>query len=178
MPEYDFSLILSNRDNYTEDDVEKLAEAGCDDGTIAQRYGRVYVTFSRTADNLTDAVISAVLGVKHALNDDILRVDMCNLVTQAEIARRINKTRSLVGQYISGQRGPGSFPPAACNICEGQPLWYWCEVAYWLSQNDMIADSVNREALEIAAINTILELAYLKEIAPEGTNEIIRQMQS
>ncbi|MFV1966992.1 MAG: hypothetical protein ACC628_16320, partial [Pirellulaceae bacterium] len=56
----------------------------------------------------------------------------------------------------------------------GQPLWYWCEVAYWLLQNNLIKEVENQEAQEIAAINSILELEHLKKIAPKVTEALIR----
>ncbi|MFV1964664.1 MAG: hypothetical protein ACC628_04525, partial [Pirellulaceae bacterium] len=56
----------------------------------------------------------------------------------------------------------------------GQPLWYWCEVAYWLLQNNLIKEVENQEAQEIAAINSILELEHLKRIAPKVTEALIR----
>ena len=175
MAEFDFTLILSGISDVTDDQADSLFASGCDDATIAQRYGRVYMTFSREAETMAQAIISAIEDVRRAGLDDVsvMRVDTCNLVTQAEIARRIDRSRQAVSQYISGERGPGSFPPPACNIVEGQPLWYWCEVAYWLSQNDLIKGNENREAQEIAAINAILELEQYKTFSLEATEHFL-----
>ena len=175
MTEYDFTLILSGISDFTDGDIDALYEAKCDDATVSQRYGRVYMTFSREAKSMAEAIVSAIEDVKAAdIGASVMRVDTCNLITQAEIARRIDRTRQAVSQYITGERGPGGFPPPACNIVEGQPLWYWCEVAYWLFQNDLIKDEENREAQEIAAINAIIDLEYLKIIAPETTAKYLR----
>jgi hypothetical protein len=177
MAEYDFTLILTDdiRD-FTDETVDALCEAGCDDATIAQRYGRIYVTFSRDAESLASAIVSAIEDVRKAsICAGVMRVDNCNLVTQAEIARRLDRPRQAVGQYISGERGPGSFPPPACNIVEGQPLWYWCEVSHWLSRHNMISATVNQEAQEVSVINTILELGHLKGIAPELTQRLLKE---
>jgi len=176
--EYDFTLVLHGIDDFDDDTLDALFEAGCDDATVAQRYGRVYVTFSREKESLLKAVISAIMDVQTAgIGATVLRVDNCNLITQAEIARRIGRTRQLIGQYITGERGPGNFPPPACNIDDGNPLWYWCEVAYWLSQNNMITSLDNKEAQTIAAINTFLEIQFLRSIAPETTEEVFAGME-
>lgn len=47
--EYDFSLILSSVTELTDDQAEKLFEAGCDDATPSVIYGRVWLEFSRMA---------------------------------------------------------------------------------------------------------------------------------
>ena len=173
--EYDFTLILSGITDFTDDQVDALYDAGCDDATIAQRYGRVYVTFSRDATNIASAVISAIEDVKTAnIGATVMRVDDCNLVTKSEIARRIGKSRETVAKYISGERGPGGFPPPVCNITEGQPLWYWCEVTFWASLHDIVREETNYEAHYISAINAILELEQFKLIAPEETAAMLR----
>ncbi len=174
--EFDFTLLLSGISDFTDEQIESLYEAGCDDATVAQRHGRVYVTFSRHAVSAVEAIVSAIENVKKSdIGASVQRVDTCNLVTQAEIARRIGRSRELVSKYATGERGAGGFPAPACNIVEGKPLWYWCEVAYWFSQNHIIKDCESREAQEIAAINTILELEHFKEIAPEVTSELFKQ---
>ena len=111
---------------------------------------------------------------------DVLRVDICNLVTQSEIAKRINRSRQLVFQYITGKRGPGAFPPPVCNIsgANDSPLWYWCEVASWLYDNNMIPEEALREARVLALINDVLELNHQKVVQPELTKEILEQIGS
>jgi len=106
----------------------------------------------------------------------VLRVDVCNLVTQADIARTIGRSRQLVHQYIAGIRGPGNFPAPACNLTGGVPLWYWCEVAYWLRQNDMISHDAATEAQGVALINAILEMRYHRKLDPELSEEILRSL--
>jgi transcriptional regulator with XRE-family HTH domain len=174
--EYDFTLILAGISDFDEDTVDKLFDAGCDDATVAQRHGRVYITFSREAESLVEAIISAVFDVKKAnIGASVLRIDNCNLVTQAEIARRLGRSRQNIEQYISGKRGPGGFPPPACNITDGAPLYYWCEVAYWAFKHELLSDQSNHEAQAIATLNTILELEHQKAIAPEITEDLLKQ---
>jgi hypothetical protein len=173
--EHDFTLVLAGITELTPEVEDALFEAGCDDATISVRFGRVYLTFSRTASSVKDAILSALDNVKKAgIGASVLRVDVCDLVTQADIARRIGRSRQLVHQYIIGSRGPGGFPAPACDITEGAPLWYWCEVAYWLWQNDMIKEDALREAQEIAVINCVLDLDHQRQLDPELTEEVLR----
>jgi hypothetical protein len=150
-----------------------LFEAGCDDATLSVRCGGVYLTFSRTAAALKDAILSAIRDVTRAkIGAKVLRVDLCDLVAQAEIARRIGRSRQAVHQYMTGQRGPGGFPGSDCHIDDDSPLWTWCEVAVWLRANDMIKEEALREAQETAVINSTLEYVHQKERDPELAREV------
>lgn len=161
--EHDFVLVLSGVSDLTDEVADALFAAGCDDATPSLRFGRVYLTFTRSAPSLKAAVLSAIKQVRSAgLGADVVRVDHCNLVTQAEIARKIGRTRQLVGQYVSGGRGPGGFPAPVCGIGDHAPLWYWCEVAYWLRQHDMIAEKEFQDAQAVAAINSLLDQHQLR----------------
>jgi hypothetical protein len=173
--EHDFVLILDGISDLAPAMEDALYEAGCDDATISVRAGRVYLTFSRTAPTMREAILSAIRNVHEAnIGARVLRVDSCNLVTQSEIARKLDRTRQLVSQYIAGTRGPGGFPAPACNIRDGAPLWYWCEVASWLWQNDMIKEDVARAARDTAAINSALVLDYYRGMDPDLVDEAIR----
>lgn len=174
--EYEFTLVLTGVEDLTPQIVDALYEAGCDDATIAARSGRVYVTFDRASDSMKNAILSAIANVRNAgVGADVLRVDYCNLVTQADIARKIGRSRELVRQYIVGKRGPGGFPAPVCEITDGSPLWYWCEVAYWLWQNDMIKESALRDAEEVDMINAVLELHWQKQRKPDLAAEVMER---
>lgn len=173
-PTFEFTLVLDGIAGITAEVENALFDAGCDDATISLRQGRVYLTFSRAAATLKDAIISAIQDIRGAgIGADVLRVDQCDLVAQAEIARRIDRSRQLVSQYISGGRGPGGFPAPACNVTDNAPLWYWCEVAHWLWSNDMISESDLRNAQDVTAINSVLEIERQRRIFPESTQEIM-----
>jgi hypothetical protein len=171
--EYEFVLILSGISELTSEVEDALFEAGCDDATLSMRAGRAYLTFSRTAPTPQDAILSAIRNVREAgIGADVLQVDMCDLVTQAEIARRIQRPRQVVHQLMTGERGPGEFPPPVCHIADESPLWAWCEVAYWLWQNDMVKEDVYLEAQYVAVINTLLELQRQQQRAPQLIKEV------
>lgn len=175
--EYDFTLVLDGVEQITPEVEDALFEAGCDDGTLSRRYGRLFLTFTRQAPSLKDAIISAIKQVRASnIGARVLRVDACDMVTQAEIARRIGRTRQIVSQYIKGGRGPGNFPPPACNITDGAPLWYWCEVAHWLCDNSILKEADFREAQDLTVINSVLELEHQQQIAPESTRQIMAEL--
>ena len=177
--EYDFTLILGGVNELNQEIENALFEAGCSDATASVRFGRVYLTFARTARTLGEAILSAIQDVRNArIGADVLRVDPCNLVTQSEIAHRIRRTRQLVHQYIIGVRGPGGFPPPVCHIADESPLWAWCEVAYWLLQNGMITEKAVRDAQQLALINAALEFKQQRKLAPDEAEEILRSVAS
>ena len=145
--EHEFALILGGISDVDDEAADALFAAGCDDCTVSVRGGRVSLTFVRTSPSMRDAISSAIKDVQRAgIGATILRIDDCNLVTQAEIARKIGRTRQQVFQYVTGERGSGSFPPPACRIAEKAPLWKWCEVAHWLWQNSILKENALRSA--------------------------------
>jgi hypothetical protein len=175
--EFDFVLILTRMTALTREAEDALFEAGCDDATICVRYGAVYLNFARTAPTLKHAILSAIRDVRKAnIGAEVRRVGVCDF-TQAEIARRIDRSRQAVHQYITGERGPGGFPAPVCYIAAG-PLWFWCEVAQWLWQNDMITDQERRDALFLALINDVLDLRYKRQFDLESMDEILHLVDS
>ncbi len=166
--EYDFALILSGVHELTTEVEDALFKAGCDDATLSIQYGNIYMEFSRTSPTLIQAILSAIQNVQQAdIGAQVCRVNECDLVTQSEIARRIDRTRQSVHQYIKGTRGPGGFPAPVCYMPDGVPFWTWCSVSYWLWQNDMIRPDELERAQTIAAINNALENLYQRVRTPE-----------
>ncbi|GAC1451010.1 MAG: hypothetical protein NVSMB9_35830 [Isosphaeraceae bacterium] len=177
--EHEFVLVLSGVDGIGANVMDALFDAGCDDATPSLRFGRVYLTFSRVATSLKNAILSAIRDVKRSgIGAEIVFVDRCNLVSQADIGRKIGRSRSMVGQYLSGKRGPGKFPAPVCDLAEGHPLWAWCEVSYWLWENGMIGEDVVRESREIAVINSVLELFRYRSYDPSLSEEVFRLLEA
>jgi hypothetical protein len=172
--EHDFALVLTGVPDLTDEVEGAIYSSGCDDATLSLRSGAAILTFSRQAPTLKDAILSAIRDVRNAgIGADVLRVDTCDLVTQSDIARRTGRKRQQIHQYIAGLRGPGGFPAPACQITDGKPLWYWCEVAYWLRENNLISASVLDEAEQLAIINGALDLRVLKLRDPALTAEVM-----
>jgi hypothetical protein len=156
--EYDFALIVSGVPELSDAVQDALYESGCDDATLSIQYGLLYAEFSRSAPSIKDAIVSAILDVRRSgLPARVLRVDDSNLVTQADIARRIGRSRQLIHQYVTGHRGPGGFPPPACHLSAQTPLWTWSAVSHWLADNGLLRPEESRDAVVVEAINTVLE---------------------
>ena len=62
---YEFSLILAAPD-VSDEEAEKLYEAGCDDGSILSRGDVTVVQFDRDARTLEEALASAIRDVESA----------------------------------------------------------------------------------------------------------------
>lgn len=177
--EHDFALIVEGVPELTDTVSDALFEAGCDDATITMRHGLLYIEFSRSAASLQDAILSAIDAVRSALPEArILRVDECDLVTAAEIARKIDRSRQLVHQYMTGRRGPGGFPPPECYITDTKPLWAWCAVSHWLVQNNLLRPEEGWNAEVVAAINNTLEMQRRRTRHPELVKEIERKLRA
>ncbi len=60
---YEFSLILTATD-VSEEQADKLFDAGCDDGSILSRDEVTMIQFDRTAPTLDEALASAIRDVE------------------------------------------------------------------------------------------------------------------
>jgi hypothetical protein len=175
--EFDFTLLADYSGDY--EAVEKaVIEAGCDDAVMGLSHGCIILDFSREAETLIDAIFSAMNDVAKA-GLCVRRVDSCGLVTQADIASRIGRTRQLVNQYIQGTRGPGGFPPPDCYLDDDHaPLWSWCEVARWLFENQLIEREKLQEALILDIINNSLDLRRHQSKERELTQQVSKSLEA
>lgn len=136
---FEFTLILKNVDECTPNLEDNLFDAGCDDALINFRNGTVYLDFDREASSLEEAVISAIKAIKSETDAEVASVAPENLVTESEIAKRLNKKRQTVSLWIKGERRK-EFPHPVMRLTEKSPLWNWCEVVTWLYDNKIIED--------------------------------------
>jgi hypothetical protein len=66
MKSYDFKLFLVSGPDISDAQEDALFQAGCDDGTIVTRDGRVFVRFSRNSSSLEQAINTAAADVERA----------------------------------------------------------------------------------------------------------------
>lgn len=66
MGKYEFTLILEESLELTEDIADELFEAGCDDGTPGTCNGVFSIDFRREANSFEEAIRSAIADVKSA----------------------------------------------------------------------------------------------------------------
>jgi len=67
MKTFDFTVVLADKDNLSEDDAEKLFEAGCDDGTPGVSNEVALIHFSRNATSFQEAIVTAKTDVESRL---------------------------------------------------------------------------------------------------------------
>jgi hypothetical protein len=180
MKEHEFTLVLTSGAELTDQLLNALFEAGCDDAAASLQSGVLRLDFTRSAPSLKDAILSAIRDVRKAkIGADVRRVDVEGLVTQSDIARRICRSRQVVNQYIMGQRGPGGFPPPVYHVRDKSALWEWAQVARWLQQNDMLGEEALHEAQQAALINSALEMRqYQEELDKQMVAEVLQTVGS
>ena len=130
MKKYEFSIVASGLNPEAEDFEQRFYNAGCDDATISFQKGHIIVDFTREANSIDEALVSAVKGVETA-GARVDRVEPDPLVSLADIAHRTGMTRAAMTQYSKGQRGK-DFPPPVVRVTSDSPLWDWATVAKWL----------------------------------------------
>ena len=82
MNKYDFTLILGESLELTDDIADALFAAGCDDGTPGTCNGVFSIDFHREAASLEDAIRSAIENVRTA-GYEVTRVEIeAEAVTQ------------------------------------------------------------------------------------------------
>lgn len=154
MTEHEFTLVIEGALS-DEAVIRRLFEAGCDDATFGVTDGLGYGEFLREAPSFATAVLGAVEQVESIAGLQVLRVEPDDIVTMAEIADRLDRTREGVRLLISGQRGPGGFPRPISHARDRGRLWRWSDVTEWLGQ----LDPEQRETAHfVAALNAALEL--------------------
>jgi len=107
-----------------------------------------------------DAVIEAIKDTESAeLGALVINVAPDNLVSESEIAKRLDLKRQAVSLWVRGvRRKQNPFPKPVMKLSEKSPLWRWSEVVQWLYKNNQIKDpQIVSDALFIENINAVLE---------------------
>lgn len=133
MTSYEFTLRL-NRE-VTDDELDALFEAGCDDAGIETGPLGASAQFDREALSLAHAIASAALDIEKVPGLRAVGVQCDNMVNLAGIARRVGVSREAVRLWATGQRGPGSFPKPTLISAGGEQLWDWLDVLSWIGRH-------------------------------------------
>jgi hypothetical protein len=166
MPEYNFTLIVEGD---VENHLDELFEAGCDDATFGTVDGVHYVEFDREAERLPDAVTSAISNIESVPGLRVARVEPDDLVTQAEIARKLGRSRESIRLLAAGKRGGSGFPSPVSHLRGQHRLWRWSDVAAWAgADTTTIAD-----ASFVSAVNAALELRCAAARLPADTWSLV-----
>lgn len=176
MTTHTFTLIVDGPDLQTDELIDAVHDAGCDDALIGRADGVQFADFDRDADSLQDAVLSAVSELESIEGVSVLRLADAGLVSMADIADRTGRTRESVRLLIAGERGPGGFPPPVTDPRSRYRLWRSDEVETWLrthlatSLSDATDDHIK------AAINAGLELRRHRSRLGEAKRSDLRTL--
>jgi hypothetical protein len=116
--------------------------------------------FDRERDTLTRALTSAIHDVE-SVGIRVLRVLDGDLLTLADIADRIGRSREGIRRYATGSRGSGDFPPPVNPDRGGTAFYRWSEVAPWLQSQLGVDVPDSDDAL--VAVNLALQLRQFKD---------------
>lgn len=172
MASYQFTLIVEGPDLQADDLIDAFYEAGCDDALVGRADGVQYLDFDREAASLEKAILSAVADVEHVDGVEVVRLADAGLVSMADIATRMGRTRESVRLLIAGERGPGGFPPPVTDPRSRYRLWRWSEVDRWLSTH-YGGQPIRSDDHVAAAINAGLELRHHSRfVDPKGRSDL------
>lgn len=128
---HNFTLVLDREPS--DDEMDALYKTGLDDGMVEAGGGGAVIHVGRDADTLLGAVTSAVLNAE-AAGFTVTAVTSDDLVTLADIATRLGRSREAVRLQATGQRGPGGFPPPM-SPDSGWALYSWAQVSAWFAEH-------------------------------------------
>jgi len=103
----------------------------------------------------------------------VLRVEPDDLVTAAEIAQRLGRTRESVRLLISGERGDRTFPPPISHLRTRHRLWRWSDVAAWSGR---ATPEEAAQAGALAAVNAALDLRNRAAALPADQRRLVTSL--
>lgn len=168
---WDFRLMLEVLPD--QDEVfDALYEAGCDDGSFGWVDGVAHVDFDREAQTFTQAVTSAIRDVESVPPVRVLEIEADDLLTMADIARRLGRTRESVRLLVQGKRGKGGFPEPEFGTGKWR-FWRWSALLGWL---DDVPEAELERARVTDAVNAALELRRRKALLPRADRKVIQAL--
>ncbi len=159
MKEFDFTLVLRVPE-LSEEQVDALFRAGCDDALVGAVDEIPYLDFTREAGCFAEALSTAMKQVEQVLGAGcVAHIEPDELVTLADISRRTGRTRESIRLLAAGKRGAGRFPLPMRGMTSRPRLWRWSEVIPWLADHGVqVQHGVQEQAKTIAMVNAALQL--------------------
>lgn len=159
---HQFTLILKNVNEATNNFEDSLYEAGCDDALVNVRDNTVFLDFERSAASFEEAVISAIKQVEaSSIKAIVATVAPENLVTMSDVAKRLQKTRQVIHLWINQERRKSNqmpFPQPLMKLADKSPLWKWREIVEWLYFHNLIQEKgLLDKAIFIENLNAALD---------------------
>lgn len=154
--EHEFVIHAHSARGDSDQVLTQLFDAGVEDALVQADGERLAIEFQREAATFPKAVMSAIHQIESVGGCRAVRIGQDDLVSLAEIGRRIGKTRESIRLLASGDRGPGNFPRPAQHVTS-QQLWSWAEVSAWLFEHGRITRRLVAESQFLRALNAALE---------------------
>ena len=156
MSEFEFTLTfaLPDRAVETDDLIEKLGAAGCDEALVGVgRWGRLALSFRREAETATTALASALADVRRAEPQARLIEAAPDFVGLTDVAALLGVTRQNVRNLILSCDAPAPVP-----VHEGKPtIWHFAKVLTWLREHK--GYRIPQELVELAGAAMQVNLA-------------------
>ena len=147
MSEYEFTLrfALPSGQVQTDDLLERLGAAGCDDALIGIGHpGRIALEFTRAAPSAREAIFGAIADMRRAISGADLVEVAPDLVGVTDVADLVGCSRQNIRNLMTAC---GSKAPAPLH--EGRSaLWHLSPVLCWLAAEK--AYDVDGQLLELA----------------------------
>jgi predicted DNA-binding transcriptional regulator AlpA len=167
-------FTVTARGDLTDERLDALFEAGCDDATFSSGANTISAAFDRESATLAEAVLSAISDMEKVEGFRVVSVEPEEYVWASEIADRTGRSRQSVDMLIKGQRGPGGFP-SPLSPDSRRPLWRWSEVDAWFVSYEGREPSTDR-ARTIAAINGTLQTREALRSDESGATRLRRDL--
>ncbi|WIY83714.1 hypothetical protein [Propionimicrobium sp. PCR01-08-3] len=162
MPLQEFTIHLDRQP--TDDELDLLYEVGFDDSSPEIGNGRAMIHVTREADNLIDAILSAVEQIQTA-GFRATAIEDEDLVSLKTIAERVGRSYESVRLLSTGKRGPGRFPPSLSG--DGWSMYSWAAVSTWFAQHYDTAAETDERVRVLAAADLLLRArALVPDLGP------------
>lgn len=125
---HDFAFVL-DADAHDADVEDKLFDPCFSDTTLILQHGALVLSFDRDGPSFKEAVLSAYKDIR-STGIRILSFDPDYLVTSAEIARRVQKSRSVISKYEK-LASENDFPSPVRDVMSSRPFYDWVQVSKW-----------------------------------------------
>lgn len=170
---HEFRFVFLGKPVESETTIAAIVRAGCSDAALGIEQGVHFAQFRRSAATFDNAVLRAFGQVESVEGVRVARVEPDELVTASGIADRTGRTRQSISLLVSGQRGPGGFPPPTLRLDGRTRVWRWSIVRRWLSAHEGAVDDHGLQDAQhssfVAALNGALAARqYLLDYGTEG----------
>lgn len=130
--------------------LDRVYEAGCDDGVVGFNEGTPFIEFMREADSAEEAITSAIANIE-AAGYQAQYLEESGLMLLADIAHRVEIKSTTLHNFKTGLRGPGKFPKAVSGLDSKSQLYPYQDVVRWLNDAGKIDSPELVEVADAAA---------------------------